>query len=172
MEGERGTMRRLSIPVVLAVLMAISIPAWAKPAASHVVTWTVGSGTVTLDTATGLVELDVTDQMMVECEGAFLFATIEMSGSATANDFSIDRQGRSGSFSATSDQLTISIDGCEYLTTNSISGSFETNKGKADDRRRVGSDRIIERSGTGSLTAEAVVFMETADVAAVTTISR
>lgn len=164
-------MRRLSIPAVLILLMGLAIPAWAKPSASHVVQWTIGGGTITLDTSTGLIQLDVLDRMTVECFGASAEAIVELSGSAIA-DFSIDAQGRSGSFSVDSDQLTISVSSvCGDLSATSISGAFETDKGKADDRRKEGSDRIIERSGSGSLTA-GLVLMENADVAVVTTISR
>ncbi len=93
-------------------------------------------------------------------------------GTAAPGEVSIDRQGRFGTFSVVSDQLTISVlSGCGDWTSNAISGSFEADKGKADDRGRDGSDRIIERSGSGSILT-GVPLMGDGAVSVVTRITR
>lgn len=108
-------MRRLSIPVVLAVLMVVSVPAWAKPTAEHIVTWTVGGGTVTLDTYTNEVEVRFQQNMLIQCNEASAWATVEVSGVTTADTVVVDRHGIVGSFSATLEFLPVVVLGaCEY----------------------------------------------------------
>ncbi len=173
MEGERGTMRRLSIPAALVVFLAMAVPAWAaRPTTTYEVTWTVDGGTVTLDTATNEVSFNVDSSTQVICSGATAFMTIRLLGSGPAT-VDVDRQGRIGSFSGTFALDTVVIDGgCNGGFAGGpvdVSASFETDKGKAD-RWRDDAGRYILRSGQGTLSIDSMMDMPTG-IEALTTIT-
>ena len=165
-------MRKLVTLVLAGLLMALALPAGAaKPISNYLVTWSVDGGTVTLDTETNIVTLDVDSTTWVTCGGASAIADVVWKGSAVA-EVTVDKQARSGSFSVVSDQLTIStVSACGGTSTTSMSGSFEIDRGRADLRTRDGSNRIIERSGVGSLTVGSLV-LEAIEVSVQTTITR
>lgn len=145
-------MRKLATLVLVGGLLALALPAGAaKPSTSHLVTWTVDGGTVTLDTKNNMVTLDVDATTSVSCGGASTIAAVVWSGSAVA-DVTLDKQGRSGTFVVESNQLTMStVSACGGTSANSLSGTFEADKGKALDRGRDATGRFVERTGVGAL---------------------
>ena len=168
-------MRKLATLVLMGMLLAVASPAGAaKPSSGHQVTWHVDGGIVTFDSATEMVAVDISSSMLVQCFGAAAWASVTIEGTAPADLVELDRHGKAGSFSLQSDEVTVSIvSPCseESSDLGNLSGTFETAKGKADSRERVGSDRIITRSGTGVLSVGSMT-MEEANVQVVTTISR
>lgn len=169
-------MRRLVSLVLVIVVVLPALPASAKPTATDLVTWTTGEGAeVTLDTSANMVSVSIESEVWVECAGAGAFAKAELQGTASP-DVTLDRHGRSGSFSAETIELepTNIVGGCgDYAgstLTTSVSGTFETFKGKAE-RWREGGDRFIERQGFGTVSVHSL-RNEPTDVTATRKISR